>query len=143
MTLPKINKQEDEHSEIVIAKAAVAGATSGLNSLLLKPNGTIGDSLFMHMVQNFLFNPKVCGHLPISYLDIELNVNQICELGPSGKYLEKQCIMSFAGGNRETMKLEKWNLNSLGYIKSFLEVQNDPDHLRRLTNKLELAQSLY
>jgi hypothetical protein len=39
------------------------------------------------------------------------------------------------------MKLAKRNLGSLGCIKSFSSVQNDPDRLRRLTNKLGLAQS--
>jgi hypothetical protein len=53
MTLPTINQQEDEHSDIFMtkAKAAVSGATSGLNSFLLKPDGLSGDSLFRHMVR--------------------------------------------------------------------------------------------
>jgi hypothetical protein len=56
--------------------------------------------------------------------------------------LTKQRIMSFAGGHGATMKLAKSKLKSMGYIKSFSGVQNDVDRLRRLTNKLELAQSL-
>jgi NifU-like protein involved in Fe-S cluster formation len=39
------------------------------------------------------------------------------------------------------MKLSKRNLDSLGYINFFSGVQNDPDRLRCLTNKLELAHS--
>ena len=50
--------------------------------------------------------------------------------------------MSFSSRHGATTNIEKWNLDSLGYINSFSEVQNDPYCLRRLTNKLELAQSL-
>ena len=50
--------------------------------------------------------------------------------------------MSFAGGNGSTMILEKQKLNNLGCINPFLGFQNDPNHLRRITNKPELAQSL-
>jgi hypothetical protein len=60
-----------------MAKAAVSGATSGLNSFLLKPDGLIGDSLFMHMVQKRLFDPKVRDLRPSSYLEVEFNVSQI------------------------------------------------------------------
>jgi hypothetical protein len=47
------------------------------------------------MVRKSLFYPKVRDHRPSSYLDIEFNVSQIGELGPSGKDLIKQRIMSF------------------------------------------------
>jgi hypothetical protein len=50
--------------------------------------------------------------------------------------------MSFSGGHGATMKLAKRKLDSLGYTTSVSGVQNDPDRPRRLTNKLELAQSL-
>jgi hypothetical protein len=40
------------------------------------------------------------------------------------------------------MKLADRKLDILGYIKSFLGVQYDPDRLRSLTNKLELRHSL-
>ena len=49
-TPPKINKHEDEHLENFMAKKGVAGATSGLNSFLLKSGGISGNSLFRHMV---------------------------------------------------------------------------------------------
>jgi hypothetical protein len=45
----------------------------------------------------------------------------------------------WARGNNDAAKRK---LDSLGYIKSFSGVQNDPDHLRRLTNTLELGQYL-
>jgi hypothetical protein len=70
------------------------------------------------------------------------SVHQISLLGPSGNDLTNQRIMIFAGGHGATMKLAEPKLDSLEYIKSFSGVQNDPDHLRRLTNKLELMQSL-
>ena len=50
--------------------------------------------------------------------------------------------MSFAGGIGSTMKLAKRKINNLGYIKSLLGVQKDPNCLRCITNKLGLAQSL-
>jgi hypothetical protein len=50
--------------------------------------------------------------------------------------------MSFVGGHGATTKLAKRKLASLGYINSFLGVQNNPYQLRHLTNKLELAHSL-
>jgi hypothetical protein len=103
MTLSTINNQQEEaHSDIVMAKAAVSGATSGLNSFLLKSDGLSGDSLFRHMVLKRLFDPKVCDHHPSSYLDIEFNVSHIGELGRSAKDLTKQRIMSFAGGHGAT-----------------------------------------
>ena len=94
------------------------------------------------MVRKRLFDTKAFDHRPTAYLDIKFNVNQICELVTSAKYLTKQRIMSFAGGNGATMKLAKWKLDSLGYIKSFSGVHNEPDRLRRLTQNLELSQSL-
>jgi hypothetical protein len=143
MTLSTGNiQQEEAHSGIAMANAAVAGATSGLNSFLLKRDGLSGDSLFRHTFQRHLFDPKVRDHHPSSYLNIEFDINQIGELGPSAKDLTKQCIMSFAGRHGATMKLAKHKLDSLGYIKFFSGVQNDPDRTRRLTNKLERVQSL-
>ena len=50
--------------------------------------------------------------------------------------------MSFSGRHGATMKPSKRKLNSLECIKSFSGVQNDPDRLISLTNKLELAKSL-
>ena len=100
-----------------MSKAAVAGATSGLNSFLLKPDVLIGNSTFRHMVLKRLFDTKVRDHRPNAYLYIKFNVNKIGEMGPSAKYLTKQHIMSFAGGHGVTTKLAKRKLDSLGYIK--------------------------
>jgi hypothetical protein len=58
------------------------------------------------------------------------------------KDLTKQRIISFAGGHGSSMKLVKRKLDNLGYIKSFSGIQNDPDRLRWLKNKLELVDSL-
>jgi hypothetical protein len=123
-----------------MAKAAVSGATSGLNSFLLKPDGLIGESLFKHMIRTRFFDTKVRDHHPSSYLDIEFNITQISELGTITKGLANQRITSFAGGHGATIKLAKRDLATLGYIKYFSGVQNDPDSFRRLTNKIELAQ---
>ena len=75
-------------------------------------------------------------------MDIKFNVNQIGELVTSAKDLTNQRIIIFAGGHGATMELPKRKLDSLGCIESFSGVQNNPYRLRRLTNKLELAQYL-
>ena len=142
MTLPIINQQLDEHSDIVMAKAAVVVATSGFNSFLLKPDGISCDSLFRYIVLKRFFDPKVCDHRTSAYLGIDFNVNKIGELWPSVKVFTKQHIINFSSGNGATMKLAKRKLEIMGYIKSFLGVHNDPDRLRLLTKKLELAHSL-
>ena len=89
-----------------------------------------------------MFDTKVCYHRPSAYLYIKFNVNQIGEFGTSSKDLTKQRIVSFSGGNGGKTKLEKRKLDSLGYIKYFSGVHNDPDRLICLTNKLEIAQYL-
>jgi hypothetical protein len=67
--------QEEEQLDIAMANAAVSGATSGLNSCLLNPDGISGESLFKHMVQKL--DPNVKEHHPSSYLDIEFSHNQM------------------------------------------------------------------
>jgi hypothetical protein len=98
----------------LLAKATVSGATSGLNSFLIKPNGLSGESLFRHMVPKRLFDRKVREHHPSSYLEIEFNSNQIGELGWSTNDLKNQRITCFAGGHGATTNLAKRKLDSLG-----------------------------
>jgi hypothetical protein len=98
----------------LLANEVVSGATPGLNSFLIKPDGLSGDSLFRRMARKCLFDPRVRGHHPSSYLEIEFNSNHIGELGPSENDLTKQRITSFAGGHGATMNLAKRKLNSLG-----------------------------
>ena len=89
-----------------------------------------------------MFDPKVFDHRSIVYVDINFNVNQIGELVTSAKDFTNQRIIIFAGGHWATMELPKRKLDSLGYIKYFSGVHNDPDRLICLTNKLEIAQYL-
>jgi hypothetical protein len=112
-----------------MAKGAVSGTMAGLKSFFFKPDGLIGESIFRHMVQKHLFDPKVTENHPSSYLNIELNSNQVGELGPSAKDLTNQRILIFAGGHGETVKLVKLKIDSLVNINSISGVQNDPDHL--------------
>jgi hypothetical protein len=136
------NMKQAESDDIAMSNAAVLGATSSLDSFLLKPDGLSGTDFFDHMVRKRLFDPTVMEHRPSSYLAIEFSEDQMEELGPGAKDLTTQRIMSFAGGHGATMKLSKRKLDNLEYIKAFTGVQNDPDRPRRLTNKLEPAQSL-
>ena len=50
--------------------------------------------------------------------------------------------MKFAHGYGAKMKLLMRNMDNLGYIKSYGGVQNYPEKLHRLKNKLEFSQSL-
>jgi hypothetical protein len=136
MALTTNNTQQTESDEIAMTKAADLGATSS------NPMVSVVLNLFDHMVQKRLFDPKVMEHHPSSYLTIEFSKDQMEELGAGAKDLTKQRIMSFGGGYGATMKLAKRKLDNLEYIKAFSGVQNDPDRLCRLTNKLELVQSL-
>ena len=64
------------------------------------------------------------------------------ELGPGANYLTNNIFMTFVGEHGATMKLANHKLDNLGYIQAFSGVQNGPDRLCCLTNKLELAHSL-
>jgi hypothetical protein len=51
-------------------------------------------------------------------------------------------IMSYSHGQAAKMKLAALTLDSIGYIKSYCGVQNDPTRLRKLKNKLEFSRSI-
>jgi hypothetical protein len=122
---------------------AVTGATLGLNYFLLKPDGIRVEELFDIIIWFAKASSTQCeGTSPSHYLDVERDNNQVAEFGPQVKDFTKQSIMSFASRHGASMNLSKRRLDNLSYIKSFSGKQNDPDRLRCLRNKLELADPL-
>ena len=62
--------------------------------------------------------------------------------------MNKECIIIMsqqlrdAKGEGEKLKLLARKLDTLGYIKTFSIIANDPGHLHKLLNQLQLLQSL-
>jgi hypothetical protein len=71
------------------------------------------------------------------YLDLGSSKEQVQVFAPGEKDLSKSSIMSCALGDGANMKLAMRKLDNLGYIKSYGGVQNYPERLRRLKNKLQ------
>jgi hypothetical protein len=81
-------------------------------------------------------------HTPSVYLDIEHSEAQVKELGSDAKDLQKCSIVRYAHGNGFKVEIATRNLNNIGYAKSYGGMQNDPERLRRLINRVEFTQSL-
>jgi hypothetical protein len=63
---------------------------------------------------------------------------QVKEFGSDAKDLGKCIIMSYAHIAGTIIK----KFDNLGYVKSYVSVQNNPERLRCLTNKVEFSQSI-
>jgi hypothetical protein len=94
------------------------------------------------MVHNQLNDPRIQLHEPSVYLDLSCSKEKIQDFAPGEKDFMKSSIMSFAHGYEAKIKLLTRKLDNLGYIKSYGGVQNDPERLCRLKNKLEFSQLL-
>jgi hypothetical protein len=130
------NQTDSCKAQVAARLAAVERAVNGISSFLLKPKELPGEDLFRHMVKKRLNDPRIKSHEPSVYLDLSCSKEQAQDFAPESS------IMSFAHGNGAKMKLATRKLDNLGYIKSYGGVQIDPECLHRLTNKLELSQSL-
>jgi hypothetical protein len=106
------------------------------------PKHLKGEALFKHMLQRRLNDSIVKSRAPIMYLDVQHSEDQVKYFGPDTKYLRKYNIMSYAHGAGTVRKLATRKLDNLGYVKSYGNIQSDPEWLRHLTNRVEFSKSL-
>jgi hypothetical protein len=127
MDPPRYHVIHNEDDDILMteADAGVERSAYGLNMFMLKTKDLNGKSLFNH----------IC-------LDVEHSEAQVEEFGSGAKYLQMCSIMRYAHDDGVMMKFVAWKLDNLGCVKSHGGMQNDPERLHRLTNRVEFSQSL-
>ena len=79
---------------------------------------------------------------PSTNFDVSITSPRRDMLKPTSLGLTKREIMKYAGGHGATIKMAARKLDQLGYVKAYSCVANDSARLEKLTNQLQLANSL-
>jgi hypothetical protein len=79
---------------------------------------------------------------PSASLDVSITSFQRDMLEPTSLKLTKREIMKYTGGHGATIKMAAQKLDQLGYVKAHSCVANNSARLEKLTNQLQLENSL-
>jgi hypothetical protein len=79
---------------------------------------------------------------PSPHFDVSISSPQRDMLKPTSLELSKRDIMEYAGGHGVAIKMAARKLDQLGYVKAHSGVANGSARLEKLTNQLQLANSL-
>jgi hypothetical protein len=143
--LAVLGAEEDE------ASAAMKSATAGLVSFQLIPKNEKGEAvfkdnlqLFNHMLQWTRRTSMSKAHIPSSYLAVEISKFQEKDIlnANCDDYLMAKFMRDAHCGDRSSLYSAKRKLDCLGYIQSSSGIQNDPERIKRLKDRLMLADSM-
>ncbi|HSN65040.1 MAG TPA: hypothetical protein VLS94_00280 [Fusibacter sp.] len=150
MGVPTEANADPVSEELARAQSSSSNINSGLNSFLLKPPGMKGMELFQHLESKMLMSPtsktqlEVKNLSPSQYINVEMTKENRLALAAAvdPSLTSKRSIMMDAVGPGATKKMARRKLNMFGKISSRCGTVNDPLSLKRMENRVMLAESM-